>query len=530
MPSAFHACRRLRAVASVAVAAALLPTATCAAGTLTFCVEAAPEGFDIAQYETTGTFDAVGITIYDQLAILKPGTTDIVPALAESWSISPDGLQYTMKLRPNVKFHSTPWFKPTRDFNADDVLFSFRRMMDDRHWAHDAARNGFVYWRGMAMNALVKSVDRIDDLTVRFTLTRPEPFIADLAVPPLGSILSAEYAEQLRAANKLDQLNQQPVGTGPFALRSYQKDAVIRYAPNRQYWGGAPKIDQLVLAITVDYDVGAQRVKAGECLVAPIRNEAAVRFDGDPNATVIRNMPLHTIYLAPNHERAPMKDRRFREALAIAIDKGGIARAAYGGFGEAASSFLPAAMWSHDDTLQSRFDPERAKALVVASGYDGRELVLVTSEDTGMRRTAEFIQSDLARIGVKVVVRPIELGELYRRTGKGEHDLALLRWGSDNADPDNFLSPNLACAAVAGGGNKSRWCNAQFDALLDQARHATDQAKRTVVYRQAQKLIADESALVPLIYPVRSTAVSKRVVDYKASPLELHDFREVDVK
>ncbi|CAN5233632.1 ABC transporter substrate-binding protein [soil metagenome] len=523
-----HSSRLAALLAGVGILAAAANAE--AAGTLTFCLEASPEGFDMAQYETTGTFDAVGITIYDQLAELKPGSTEIVPALAESWQVSSDGLQYTFKLRAGVKFHSTAWFKPTRDFNADDVLFSFRRMMDKTHWAHDAARNGFVYWEGMNMNALVKSVEKIDALTVRFTLTRPEPFIADLAVPPLGSILSAEYAESLRPGNKLDQLNIQPIGTGPFALRSYQKDAVIRYTPNAAYFGGAPKIDQLVMAVTTDYDVALQRFKAGECLVAPIKNTSAAPFVNDRNVTLLQNMPLHTIYVAPNHARAPMKDKRFREALNTSIDRAALVRAAYGGGARPALSFLPAEMWSHDGTLKERHDLEHARALVKASGYDGHELTLFVNDEGVARRAAEFVQSDWAQIGVKVRIVSVELGELYRRTGKGEHDLVLLRWGSDNADPDNFLSPNLACTAVAGGGNKSRYCSPAFDALLDGARRSTDTVKRTAFYTQAQKLLYEDSVVFPLVYPVRSTLVSKRVEGYLPSPLELHDFRTVSVK
>ena len=207
---------------TLAAALALASTAAAhAAGTLTVCSEASPDGFDIVQYESAVTADAAGITIYDQLLAFKPGTTEVVPGLVEKWAISADGLVYTLNLRRGVKFHTTAWFKPTREFNADDVLFSMNRVLDKNHWAHGIAKNGYVYWDGMGMRKLIKSVDKVDAMTVRITLTRPEaPFLADLGMPAIGSISSAEYAEQLRAAGKLEQLNTQPVGTGPFIFKS----------------------------------------------------------------------------------------------------------------------------------------------------------------------------------------------------------------------------------------------------------------------------------------------------------------------
>ncbi|CAN5233543.1 ABC transporter substrate-binding protein [soil metagenome] len=521
---------KLRALAASLCLFAAIPFAH-AAGTVTFCIEAAPEGFDMAQHEAGTTFDAVGITIYDQLMIIKPGSTELLPGLAESYTISPDGTQYTFKLRPNVKFHSTSYFKPTRDFNADDVLFSFQRMLDKKHWAHDAAPNGFNYWVSMGMPDLVKSIEKIDAMTVRFTLNRPEsPFIATLAVPAVGPVLSAEYAEQLRAKNQLAQLNQLPIGTGPFAFRSYTKDAVLRMTSNAAYWGGAPKFDSLVLAITTDPDVAVQRVKAGECMVARIKNEAGAQFKGDPNTDVILNKPLQTLYVAPNNQRKITGDKRVREALWLAIDKPNYIRAAYNGSGEIAASFLPPDMWSYDKSLKNRSDLEQSKSLLKAAGYKGEELTMFVSEDTTLRRAAELLQADWARVGVNVRLQVMEQGEMFRRSGKGDHDLVLLRWGSDNADPDNFFTPNLGCAAVVGGGNKGRYCSKKLDEVLDAARRTPDMGKRTALYQQAQKIVYDDVAVIPLIYPVRTTVVSKRLSGYEPNPMDFHDFRNSSVK
>ena len=504
-----------------------------AAGTLTVCTESSPEGFDMAQYELSVTNDAAGISLYDQLVLFAPGSTRVMPGLAERWDISTDGLVYTLYLRKGVKFHTTPWFKPTRDFNADDVMFSINRMNDKSHPAHAAAKNGFVYWEGMSMRSLIKSLVKVDDMTVRFTLTRPEaPFLANLAIQSIGSVVSAEYAAQLQKAGQLERLNTEPVGTGPFVFKSYQKDAVIRYAANTAYWGGAPKIDTLIFAITLDPNVRVQRLKAGECLVGVgMKTEQAHAFDQDSRLTMVRNTPLQTNYLALNAKHKYLSDKRFRQALWLALDKKTFIASVYGGIATAAASFLPPSMWGYDGQLPERRDPEQAKALVQASGYDGSELTLFArvGGTSDAKRAAEVLQADWARIGVKIRVQMMEIGELYKRTGKGEHDMALLAWVSDNGDPDNFLTPNLACAAVEGGGNKSQWCDKTFDGLIDAARKIADIKQRTELYVKAQRVVYDEVPVIPMVSPVDMTALNKRVQGFTPSPFGNSDFRNVSV-
>ncbi len=218
MQRAFMKSRPLR----LALTALLLGGATqLAAKPLVVCTEASPEGFDVVQYTTAVTFDAASETLFNRLVDFKPGTTDVQPALAERWDISPDGLTYTFHLRRGVKFHSTDYFKPTREFNADDVLWSLRRQLDPAHPWHDKTSVGYPYFESMAFKSLLKSVDKTDDHTVVITLTRPEaPFLRDMAMG-FTSIYSAEYGDQLLKAGKTAELNSKPVGTGPFIFQRY---------------------------------------------------------------------------------------------------------------------------------------------------------------------------------------------------------------------------------------------------------------------------------------------------------------------
>ena len=132
-----------------------------------------------------------------------------------------------------MKFHTTDYFKPTRSLNADDVLWTFQRALDPKHPWHASALRGYAYFDAMGMGELIKSVEKVDELTVRFVLNRPEaPFLRDMAMP-FASIYSAEYGDQLLAAGKQGQLNNQPIGTGPFVFKRYAKDAQVRYTANR---------------------------------------------------------------------------------------------------------------------------------------------------------------------------------------------------------------------------------------------------------------------------------------------------------
>ena len=193
--------RRVAAVLVAALFAALASSATFAAKTLVYCSEGSPEGFNPQFFSTGTTADASSVPIYDRLVEFEIGTTDIVPGLAESWTATADGLSYTFKLRQGVKFHSNSHFTPTRDFNADDVLFSYERMANPNHpYAKVTPGQTYAYFEDMGMKDIVDHVEKVDAMTVRFVLKKPEaPFMADMAMD-FASILSAEYADKMMAA------------------------------------------------------------------------------------------------------------------------------------------------------------------------------------------------------------------------------------------------------------------------------------------------------------------------------------------
>jgi len=349
---------------------AALMMGAASAKTLVYCSEGSPEGFDPALYTAGTTFDASSKPVYNRLVEFERGSTNVIPGLAESWEISDDGTEYTFHLRKGVKFHTTDFFTPTRDFNADDVIFSFERQLAKEGTWQTYSNGSWEYFNGMSMPDLLKSIEKVDDYTVKFVLNRPEaPMIANLAMD-FASILSKEYADKLVEAGTPELLNQQPVGTGPFQFVAYQKDAVIRYKANADYWGGKQPIDDLVFAITTDASVRYQKLKAGECHVMPYPNPADIEaMKSDDSIQLMEQAGLNVGYLAYNTKMAPFDKPEVRKALNMAINKQAILDAVFQGSGQAAKNPIPPTMWSYNDAVtDDPYDPDAAKKMLEEAG------------------------------------------------------------------------------------------------------------------------------------------------------------------
>ncbi|MGB3336257.1 MAG: ABC transporter substrate-binding protein [Devosia sp.] len=504
---------------------------------LVFCSEASPAHFDPGPTTGGNDFDASAHTMYDGLAAFVPGSTDVEPGLAESWEVSADGLEITFKLRPGVKFHTQPYFTPTRDFNADDVIFSFERQYkeDNPYFAY-LANLTWDYYQGMDMPRYVKEIVKVDDLTVKFVLSEPNaPMIANLAMP-FGSIVSKEYADQLAAAGTPELLSTQPIGTGPFTFVDYQLDSVIRYAANPDYFGGKPAIDDLIFAITPDQSVRAQKLIAGECDVIPYPAPADVpMLQANENLNVLEQEGLNIGYMSYNVTEAPFDNVKVRKALSMAIDKQAIVDAVYQGAGQVAKNLIPPTMWSYNNAVEDdTYDVEGAKALLAEAGVtelttDLWAMPVSRPYNPNAQRVAEMIQADWAAIGVTANIVTYEWTE-YRERGKQPERKGPFQigWTGDNGDPDNFFATLFSCSAV-GVSNYSAWCNEEFEDLIQKAKVTADPAERTALYEQAQVIFKAEEPALTLAHSKVFVPMNKRVTGFIQSPLGDHVFDNVDV-
>lgn len=513
-----------------------LPTAL-AAKTLVYCAEGSPESLTRLFAAGQNTAD-VGSQVADTLLDFKPGTTSLQGGLAEAWTVSPDGLVYTFKLRHGVKFHSNAGFTPSRDFNADDVLFTWNRQADPQHPYHAiAGALAYVQFTNLRMAENVEKVEKLDDYTLRFRLKHPEsPFLTRLAFDLMG-IQSAEYAQKLLTLKQPERLDREPIGTGPFQFASYQKDAVIRFKAFPQHWRGKPKVDALVFAITPDAAVQFAKLKAGECHISTALKPADITLAAKDAALRLISQPGANVgYLALNTTKKPLDDKRVRQALNLAIDRAAILSTLFQGRATLARGILPPFYWAADPALAPfAYDPARARQLLAQAGYpQGFALQLwylpvVRPHNPDGKRMAEMMQADLAKIGVTATLATFEWGEYLKRIRNGEHQAAMFGWLSGNGEPDNYFEPLLSCAAVQSGGNLARWCQPEFESVLQQARRSADQAERTKLYARAQAIVHEELPLLPIAHGNRFAVTRKEVTGFTLEPSYLLDFRSTDL-
>lgn len=527
--------------AKVAFAAAVLTALSApayAAKTLVYCSEGSPENFTPALNTTGTSFDAAR-PVYNQLVEFERGSTKVVPGLAESWTVSDDGKEITFKLRKGVKWHSgVNGFTPTRDFTADDVIFSFDRMWKPENPYHKVTGGAYDYFNDMSMPDLLKSIDKVDDYTVKFTLTEPNsPMLANLAMD-FATIQSKEYADFLLKKGTPEQFDQIPVGTGPFSFVNYQKDAVIRYKANPAYFEVKSPLDNLVFAITPDPTARYAKLKKGECHVMIAPNPADIAgMKTDPAVNLISQPGLNIGYLSFNTQKPPFDKKEVRQAFNMAIDKAAIIKDVYQGAGQAAINPIPPTIWSYNETIKDYpFDPEKAKAMLKEAGVttpldiDIWWMPVQRPYNPNAKRIAEIMQADLAKIGVNAKLVSYEWGEYRKRLQQGEHMTGQLGWTGDNGDPDNFFFLLGCAAARPGGQNLSKWCNKEFDDLINKAKTISDVAERTKLYEQAQVIAKEEAPWFTIAHSVVFEPTRKEVVDYKVSPLGRHDFYGVDLK
>jgi len=524
--------------AALIAALALTATAVHAKGTLVYCSEGSPEGFQPQFFSTGTTFDAASVPLFNRLVQFEIGTTNIVPALAESYTLSPDGKVFTFKLRKGVKFHSNANFTPTRDMNADDVIFSWDRMANDKNPFHGGTGGQtYAYFDDMGMKNIVDKVEKVDPMTVRFTLKRPEaPFLADMAMD-FASILSLEYFEAMKKKGTPNAADIYPIGTGPFEFVSYQKDATIRYKAFDAHWAGRPKVDNLVYSITRDATARYAKLKTGECHVMAFPKPAdLIEMEASPGIKVLQKEGLNIGYIAFNTEKKPFDNKLVRQALNLATNKEAILKAVYQGQGQVAKNPIPPILWSYNNSIKDYpYDPAKAKELLAQAGYpNGFEVELwylpVTRPyNPDGKRMAEVIQADWEKIGVKTKLITYEWAEYRKRSKTGEQAVMMFGWSGDNGDPDNFFVPLLGCEAVKGGGNVARWCNKAFEDLIIKAAQTPKQADRAKLYEQAQVIFKEEAPWITVAHSIRFDPIRKEVQGYKMDATSHHYFNTTDL-
>ncbi|WP_114326570.1 ABC transporter substrate-binding protein [Candidatus Colwellia aromaticivorans] len=489
-----------------------------------YCAEGSPETFN-PQLVTSGTtIDATSNQLYDRLIAYQGDKNTLSSALAESWHVTHDGKKITFYLRKNVAFHHTDYFTPSRLLTADDVIFSFKRIIDTEHPYHLVSGGNYPFFQSVSFSDLIDEIEKINDHTIRFHLSHADnSFLANLATD-FAVILSAEYAEQLAKQKAKSNIDTHPIGTGPFKLKEYRVGSLIRFYRHERYWQEPAQIEQLVFDITPSNTGRLTKLLANECDVTayPIAHEKIIQRE---DLSLEAVTALNVGYFGFNVKKAPFDNKLVRQAISYAINKKTLLDTVYQGKAEMANSLLPKTSWAFDESiLEQEFNPILAKSLLTQAGYsDGFTMDLWAMPiqrpyNPNAITMAKLIQSDLKKIDIKVNIISYEWNTFLKRLKLGEHQSFLLGWSADNPDPDNFFTPILSCSATQTGSNTTFWCNQEYDAIIKKALQTTNINQRKKYYAQAMAILTQAVPLIPIAHSKRYQARGNNVIGNILTP------------
>lgn len=490
-----------------------------------YCVNGTLSTFNPQMASSGLAVDTLAAQLYDRLLDVDPYTYRLKPDLAASWEVRDNGATYRFHLRSGVHFQQTNWFKPTRTLNADDVVFSFARMFDRKHPWHNVNGGSYPYFDSLQFADSVQSVKKIDNNTVEIRLNSPDASFLWHMATHYAPVLSKEYADQLSAVGRQEELDRQPVGTGPFQLSEYRTGQYIRLARNPQYWRGVPRLQQAVIDLGAGGTGRLSKLLTGECdvLAYPAASQLSILRD-DPRLRMTLRPGMNIAYLAFNTRKAPLDRPEVRHALALAINNERLMESIYYGTAETAASILPRASWAYDNNARvTEYNPKKSRAALEALGVTDLHLRLVVpsssqSWNPSPLKTAELLQADLSQVGVSVTIVPVEGRFQEAQLMSMNNDLTLAGWATDSNDPDSFFRPLLSCAAIRSQTNYAHWCLPAFDETLQDALLTQQLAGRIDNYDRVQQMLAQELPVLPLASSLRLQAYRHDIKGLVLSP------------
>lgn len=455
--------------------------------------------------------------IFDGLLGLDPGL-NIVPVLADTWTISRDGRVYEFHVREGVRFHDgTP-------LTSADVVFSLRRILDPKH-AHQSigasylevveGAKAFSAGRTLELPGIVA----LDPGRVRIRLTRPYvSFLAVLAMDDLRIVPERSFNALGEAA-----FRRAPIGTGPFRFGSWSADT-LRLDANPQYFHGAPFLDHVVISFPRpdERDGGNARFSRGELEIVKPSPDTLSAMLADPAIEVHRYQDLSLSFLGMNTGVPPLDDVRVRCAIAHAIDRKSLAGLSPETRHEA-QGILPPGLPSYSPVAKALpFDRDAARRLLAEAGHpDGLGLAplrLFTAKagSDAALKSNEQLRGDLAAIGITLEVHEVTWRELIDRIEGHDAQLFQLGWVADLPDPDSFLR---SLFEPGGSANYFDFFDAETGRSLERGASETNPVERARSYRDLEKAVLDKAPLVPLYFPVGVIASRRDVYGLEPGPL-----------
>lgn len=486
--------RRLKKIMALALSAALIAVALTGCGssaasstasksndTLIYAQGAEPRGLDPALVDD-GESAKVMSNIYEGLLKYNKDSTKVAPSLAKSWDVSPDGLSYTFHLQEGVKFQDGT------DFNADAVKVNIDRQLPPQV-TKDMAYASFVY-------GSVKNVEVVDKNTVKINLKSPStPFLSNLAM-----IMAAPMISPKALKDNNNNVNQAPVGTGPYKFVKWDKDQDIVLVRNDQYWGTKALTKNVIFKFIKDNSARVVALNNGEADVIDGIDATVVKQITGAGNKIFKAPGMNINYMAYNTSRKPFNDQKLRAAISQAINVPELVKSLYQGYSEPATSILPTFMDGYDKSIsQVAYDPDAAAKTLKAAGLTSVHMITYTNPRPYNAATgqvlAEAIQGYLSKVGVTVKMDSYDWTTYKQKLKAGDYDIAFYGWTGDNGDPDNFMNlladddPTM---------NIALYKNDQFNSLIAKGLATPAGDARNAIYTQLEKIAAADAVWLPI--------------------------------
>ncbi len=456
-------------------------------GNLVAAIAGEPDQLDPQKTSAYFSFEVLE-NVFDTL-VAPDANLEMRPALAESWDVSPDQLAWTFHLRHGVTFHDGS------PFSADDVVYSYRRIIDQKLANADKF-------------SAVTGVTALDPSTVRITLKHPTPNL----LTNLGGFKGVAIVQRRNVES--GQIATHPVGTGPFSFVGQKSGDSITLKANPTYWAGQPKVSGVTFRFISEASTALSALQAGEVdwtdSIPPQRVAALKDDDSIESAATPSN---DYWYLALNEARPPWNDMRVRQAIAYAVDRKSIVQATSYGTAVANQLAIPKGNPWYTPYDAYRHDLDKAKSLLREAGASPKSLdMLVTTEYPETVTAAQIIADNLAPLGITVNIRTVDFATWLDEQNNGHFDMLMMGW-LGNIDPDDFY---YAQHHTGGSSNAQKFSNPEVDRLLDAGRVETNRNARADDYAKAATIIADQVSYIYLYNPSVIQAWTKRLSGYEA--------------
>lgn len=483
---------------------------------------------------TDGESSRVTRQVLEGLLDFDKESFELKPGLAYDWDVSDDGLTYTFHLEEGVTFHDGT------DFNAEAVKTNFERWADPEH-EYAFTDEGYVYSMYGTMfgghkgddGHVIEEIEVVDDHTIEFHLKRPLGFFLQNMGMTYFAITSPAALEEYGP-----EINENPIGTGPFKLVSWTKDDSVvleKFEDFRK--DGLPKLDRVIFEVIPDNAARLIALRSGDIdIMDGLNPDDAAAVEAEDGLELHARAENNFGYLGFNVQKEPLDNKTLRHAISHAIDREAIVDALYAGYGVPAVNPLPPSYLGYNDEVEGfPYDVEKAKELLAEAGYeDGLEIELWTMPVArpympDPETVSEIVQNNLAEIGVDVTIVREEWAPYLEKTMNGDHQMYMLGWSGTNGDPDYFLS-SLLHGSNVGESNREFYQNDEVDQLLDEAKVAVDQDERAELYKEAQAIIAEDAPMVTLVHSQPVMATTSQVKNYVPHPSTSESLEEVELE